>query len=166
LPVPWIVSINISPGGVPKHPIDAAAVTALGLEGDGQRDTVHHGGPDRALCLFSMELIAALQREGHPIAPGSTGENLTIEGLDWPALGPGGRIRFAGGVEIELTNFTTPCSNIRGSFVQGSINRIKQALNPGWSRIYARVLIPGRLTRGEELLVIAPAAATPATTPR
>jgi MOSC domain-containing protein YiiM len=163
--VPRIVSINISAGGVPKHPIEAAAVTALGIEGDGHRDTIHHGGPDRALCLFSMELIAALQREGHPIVPGSTGENLTIEGLDWRALGPGGRLRFAGGVEIELTSFTTPCSNIRGSFVEGAINRIKHALNPGWSRIYARVLMPGRLIRGEELLVITPAAAAAAPTP-
>ena len=78
-----IVQISVSPGGVPKRPVEPADVTAAGLAGDAQRDLEHHGGPDRALCLFSMELIRALQAEGHPIAPGHIGENLTVEGLDW-----------------------------------------------------------------------------------
>ena len=35
------------------------------------------GDPGRAVCLFSMERILQLQKEGHPIDIGSTGENLT-----------------------------------------------------------------------------------------
>jgi hypothetical protein len=33
--------------------------------------------------LFSLELIRALQHEGHPIAPGTTGENLAASGIEW-----------------------------------------------------------------------------------
>ena len=145
-----LVQINISPGGVPKRPVEAAEVRAPGLVGDGHSDP-RHGGPEAALCLFSAELIRALQAEGHPIFPGSTGENLTIEGLDWNQVRPGTRIRFASGVEIEVTRYTTPCSTIRGSFLDGQMNRVKQALHPGWSRVYAKVLAPGMLRRAEEV---------------
>jgi MOSC domain-containing protein YiiM len=59
------------------------------LDGDKQRNLQHHGGPDRAIVLFSLEVVRALQEEGHPIATGTTGENLTVSGLDWPSLVPG-----------------------------------------------------------------------------
>ena len=39
---------------------------------------IFHGGPERALCLFSLERILELQAEGHPIFPGAAGENITI----------------------------------------------------------------------------------------
>ncbi len=85
-------SINVSRGGVPKQPAFDAMITAQGLAGDRQRDLRHHGGPDRAVTLFSAERIAALQAEGHPIRPGTIGENLTVSGLDWARVGPGARL--------------------------------------------------------------------------
>jgi MOSC domain-containing protein YiiM len=78
-----IVQINVPSGGVPKRPVPRARVTRSGLEGDAHRDTEHQGGLDRALCLFSVERIEALQAEGHPVEPGALGENLTVAGLDW-----------------------------------------------------------------------------------
>ena len=61
-----IVQINVSPGGVPKTPVASAHVGVLGLEGDAHRDTEHHGGPERAVCVYAMEAIRALEAEGHP----------------------------------------------------------------------------------------------------
>ncbi|MFN2109684.1 MAG: MOSC domain-containing protein, partial [Anaerolineae bacterium] len=77
-----IFQINISHGGVPKLAVRSAEVTELGLVGDTHNNTKVHGGPTRALCLYSLERILALQAEGHPIFAGSTGENLTLAGLD------------------------------------------------------------------------------------
>ena len=76
-------SINVSGGGVPKHSVFETLITVHGVAGDAQDDLRYHGGPDRAVVLFSLELIHALQREGHPIVVGSIGENLTLSGLDW-----------------------------------------------------------------------------------
>jgi MOSC domain-containing protein YiiM len=42
-------------------------VTVLGLEGDGHHDSKHHGGAERAVCLYGLEQIQALQAEGHAI---------------------------------------------------------------------------------------------------
>ena len=148
-----IVSLNVSPGGVPKLAVSKARVSAAGLDGDGQRDLGHHGGPDRALCLFSMERIDALQREGHPIAPGTAGENLTIGGLDWNQVVPGAVLR-AGEVTLEITAYASPCATIRPSFADGNSNRISQQKHAGWSRMYARVVGQGALCVGDAVTAI------------
>ena len=142
-----IVQISVSPGGVPKRPVPSARVTALGLEGDAQRDLEHHGGPERALCLFSQERIRALQAEGHPITPGSIGENLTIEGIDWNAVTPGAYLRLGEDVVAQVTRYTAPCLNITASFRHRDYSRVSQKRHPGDSRVYARVLREGSFGR-------------------
>jgi MOSC domain-containing protein YiiM len=125
-----------------------------GVAGDLQRDREHHGGPDRALCLFSMELIRALQAEGHPIAPGHIGENLTVEGLDWDAVAPGSRLLLGEDVLVEVTRYTSPCVNIRAAFTGGDYARVSQKRNPGASRVYARVLRTGAIRRGDPVRLL------------
>jgi MOSC domain-containing protein YiiM len=147
-----IVSINRSSGGVPKLPVDRAVVSANGLEGDKQRDRRFHGGPSRALCLYSLELIDQLVLEGHPIAAGAIGENITISGLDWTLVKPGARLTL-GVVEIEITSFTVPCKTIRKAFIDEDFTRISQKLHPGWSRVYARVLREGEVQQGDPVSV-------------
>ncbi len=56
-----ISGVQRSGGGVPKLGVPEALITVAGLAGDVQGNLKHHGGPDRALCLYSAELIAALQ---------------------------------------------------------------------------------------------------------
>lgn len=157
MPHASIVQISVSPGGVPKKPVEEAVVTALGLVGDGHHDTKHHGGPERAVCLFAIEVIERLAAEGHPITPGATGENLTLRGVPWPDLVPGARLAFAGGVELEVTAYTTPCATIRNAFLRLEHRRVSQDLHPGESRVYARVLREGRVVRGESVTVRSPA---------
>lgn len=144
-----IHQVSVSRGGVPKLPIEHAIVTAEGITGDYQRDQRNHGGPMRALCLFTIEEIQRLQAEGHPIVPGSTGENITLEGIDLASLIPGTRLTLGDEVEIELTSYTAPCDNIAASFIDRDFTRISHKLHPGESRIYARVLHGGALKPGQ-----------------
>jgi len=150
-----IVQINVNPkGGVPKYPVPAAEITIDGVRGDRQRDRENHGGPLRAVSLYSAERISALQAEGHPIAPGTTGENLTISGLDWAAIGIGDRLLIGAWVELEITEYTTPCNTIAASFLRGQFTRISQRLYPGWSRLYARVISEGLVQVGDPVIVV------------
>jgi MOSC domain-containing protein YiiM len=149
-----IVQISISAGGVPKRPVAAARVTADGIDGDGHRNTRYHGGPDRALCLYSIERIRALAAEGHPIVPGSIGENVTIEGLEWNNVAPGTRMRLGEHVVIEVTRYTTPCFNITSSFTDGDYSRVSQKQQPGSSRVYARVLTEGVIRRDDRVRLL------------
>lgn len=152
-----VFQINISNGGVPKRAVERADLGAEGLSGDWQSDRQHHGGVERAVCLYSLERILALQEEGHPIFPGSVGENLTMAGVDWTQLAEGTRMRFRSGAEIELTRPTTPCNTISPSFLNGEFSRIAHKIHPGWSRWYARMIQAGEIRVGDEVEVIFPA---------
>lgn len=149
-----IFQINVSDGGVPKLPLRSTEVGVFGLRGDRQRDTEHHGGPARAVCLYSLERIMALQAEGHPIFPGSTGENVTISGLDWARVTLGVRLWLGQAVEVEITGYAAPCRNIQGSFAAQRFARISVNTHPGWARAYARVLRPGMIVVGDEVRLV------------
>lgn len=151
-----IRQINISPGGVPKLPVDEAKVTRLGIVGDGHDDKENHGGPLAALCLYSLEEIERLQAEGHPIAPGTTGENITLAGVDWSTMTPGARLALGDEVMIELTDYATPCKTIRNSFIDQEFVRISQKLHPGESRVYTRILREGVIRPGDKVALLPP----------
>src|SRR5690606_8173674 len=119
VPEATIYQVNISPGGVPKLPVGVGRVTATGLEGDRQAKPGIHGGPYRALCLFPLETIEQLAAEGHPIGPGSIGENITTRGLDWALVRPGARLRLGSDVLVEVTGYADPCKTIVGAFNGG-----------------------------------------------
>lgn len=149
-----LFQISVAPkGGVPKLPVNEAFIHANGVAGDMQRNLKLHGGPLRAVCLFSLERIRALQVEGHPIRPGMTGENLTIEGLDWSLVGVGDRF-VIGEVELEVTQFTVPCRNITAAFADGRFSRMSEDKFPGWSRVYAKVLRQGLVRRNDAFIRI------------
>jgi MOSC domain-containing protein YiiM len=147
-----VASINLSPGGVPKRRVTDAKVSRSGLEKDAHNDT-NHGGPERAICLYSLERIRSLQAEGHPIEPGTAGENVTVEGIDWDRVVPGVRLRLGDEVLLEIASFTNPCKTIKASFIDGEFIRIAQKLHPGWSRVYARVLSEGSIRSGDPVEV-------------
>ena len=144
-----IAQLSVSPGGVPKRAVPSAQVTAAGVAGDAQRFLKVHGGPERALCLFSLEKIKALREEGHPVEPGALGENVTVEGLAWGEVVPGCRLLLGSSVVVEITRYTPPCKTIRACFLDGDFERVAQGVHPGWSRVYARVLAPGWVSQGD-----------------
>ena len=144
-----IVQISVSPGGVPKRPVESARVSIDGVAGDAHRDHEHHGGPDRAVCLYSMDAIRDLVAEGHTVAPGTLGENVTLEGLEWSRVEPGVRVLLGDAVLLEVTRYTSPCFNIKAAFVGGEFARVSQKRHPGWSRVYTRVLREGTIRAGD-----------------
>lgn len=152
-PYPHVHQINVSDGGVPKRPVLEAFVATTGVEGDRQQNLKFHGGPDRALCLYSQEMIERLQDEGHAIEAGSSGENLTLAGLDWEKLKPGDRLQVGPDLQVEIMSYTTPCEKNARWFRDGDYKRVSQKKNPGWSRLYAKVLREGMVRPGDAVVV-------------
>ena len=148
-----IVQISISPGGVPKTAVPEAEVTPLGLVGDGHKASDIHGGPDKAVCLWSLEVIDVLRQEGHNLAPGYAGENVTISGLDWPQVVPGLRLQLGQEVLLEVVSYTTPCRKNMRWFADKKYSRMHQKHYPGSSRVYARVLQPGKIRSGDAVAI-------------
>ena len=152
-----LVQVNVSSGGVPKRPVDAARIGRLGVEGDRQRAVTVHGGPHRAISILGMEAIRRVAAEGHPIAPGSTGENLTTEGFDVSQLPVGTRLAIGDEVLLELSGPANPCRTIRHSFADLRFGRLSVATHPADSRMYARVLREGTVRPGDAIRLETPA---------
>ena len=134
------INVNIY-GGVPKYSVPCAKILTEGVEGDKQRSS-NHGGEDRAVLLYSMERIDDLAGK-HPITPGSTGENITISGLDWSSLEENNILQI-GDIKLQLTFTAPPCPGIRDSF-----------FDYAWSicrdRWCAKVLVEGIVKVGDSV---------------
>jgi cyclic pyranopterin phosphate synthase len=149
-------SINISrQGGVPKLPINKAQIKFEGVDGDFNkfRTEKKNSTGTRAVTLFSLEQIEKLKSEGHAIDVGTTGENITIEGIDWPSLEVGARMMI-GEAMIELSEPTAPCSKIGKSFIDGAFSRIDHELELGWSRWSASVIEEGQVEIGSQVILL------------
>lgn len=105
----WIVSVNVSPGGVPKTPLPGGdELTPDGLARDRQAFEKHRK-PQRVLSLLSVELLNEFQREGYKVGPGTMAENVTTFGIDLNSLKPGARLVFDGGACVEVSEQRRPC---------------------------------------------------------
>ena len=135
---------------MPKLPRESVSIGYRGVDGDRQAARQHHGRVWQALCLYSADIVDALVDEGHPIAPGRTGENVSIRGVDWSGVRPGVQLRI-GEVLAEVTSYSTPCTKNAQWFAGRDFHRIDHDLHPGWSRVYAGVLEDGTVRVGDQV---------------
>src|SRR5829696_10111141 len=144
-----LVQLNISPGGMPKLPVQSARVTRDGVAGDWQKNRKYHGGPDRAVCLFSEELYAWLREQGvEDLFNGAIGENFTTRGFDLMALAKGDRLRVGPECVIELTDVREPCRQLKKwdeRFPKLIVGR------SGW---VAKVVVEGEVKNGDAVTVL------------
>ena len=68
-------------------------------------------------------------------------------------VAPSSRLRFEGGVVLEIVSYCTACGTIRDSFADADSRRISQKVHPGESRVYASVLVEGQVREGEAVSV-------------
>lgn len=146
-----VAQLNVSDGGVPKLPVDRVEIGYAGVTTDRQATRQHHGRPWQAVCLWSAEVIAELAAAGHPIAPGSAGENVTIEGIDWVVMRSGVRLRV-GSALVQVAAPAVPCKQNAGWFSDRNFDRIHHRHGPV-SRIYATVLEPGNVSTGDPVVL-------------
>jgi MOSC domain-containing protein YiiM len=148
-----VLGLFVSQGGVPKLPVESLFIDDSGCFGDKQNDLKHHGGEDKAVCLIQNCIISDLQSQGHPITPGSTGENILIEGSRVGDISPGTILKFKE-LEIEVTQDAPPCKTIQQSFINGEFTLISHKKFPQVTRWYARVLRQGTVQSNEEYQII------------
>ena len=80
-----LAQLNVSGGGMPKKPIEQAMVNTDGVQGDWQKNRKYHGGPNRAICLYSEELYQGLRDSGVSGSADLT-ESLCFAAYNWPLL--------------------------------------------------------------------------------
>ena len=151
-----IVSVNTSPGGVPKRPIGPGRIHWRGVEGDRHsKPEPIHGTPEQAICLLAIEAIERIRADGEQAFPGAYGENLTLVGVDWASLRHGDLLQIGtGGPLLRLTDYATPCDTQARWFRGGRTGRISARAYPQDARWYASVAEEGPVAPGDSVELI------------
>jgi len=142
--------------GFYKMPVEGKVeVGTLGLVGDEVADTLHHGGPDKALLCYAASHYPFWADE-YPeltggISAGALGENLTITGAAEADVCIGDRFRL-GSCRLQVSQPRQPCWKISRRWgIKTFTKRVTQTGRTGW---YLRVLTPGRICAGQQLELI------------
>jgi ferredoxin-NADP reductase/MOSC domain-containing protein YiiM len=135
--------------GIFKQPVEGrASVHTLNIEGDGQADLVGHGGPYRAVYVYSFDNYAYWERElgRSDFSFGQFGENLTVEGMLDEDVHVGDIFRI-GTTLFQVTQPRVPCYKLAIKMeVEGFYGRI---LASGRLGFYLRVLEEGEVGQGD-----------------
>lgn len=142
---------------IDKRPVDGAVgVGPLGLEGDRQMDTAHHGGPRQALYAYAAEDAADWSAElGREVVPGLFGENLTTRGLDITHAMIGERWRVGEGedaVVVEVSSPRVPCVTFQQRM--GEPHWVRRFTERGATGAYLRVLQTGVVAAGMPVTIV------------
>ena len=131
-----------------KSPVESAVIGPSGLSGDEQADLTVHGGPDKAVYVYSAEHYPWWKQRlpGTELPFGVFGENLTISAWDDASTRLGDRFR-AGEAELIAIQPRLPCSKLALRFNDpGMVKRFAQSLHLG---VYFRVAKTGTVRAGD-----------------
>jgi MOSC domain-containing protein YiiM len=144
---------------IDKRPVAGrVGVGELGLAGDRQMDTKHHGGRDQAVYAYAVEdLDDWAARLGRPLRPGMFGENLTLRGVDVSGaiIGERWRIGRPGdveAVEVEVTQLRIPCNTFKRWMQEP--HWVRRFAEQGRFGAYLRVVRTGTVAAGDQVTVI------------
>lgn len=115
---------------------------SLNLAGDAQADLKNHGGPDQALCVYpGVHYAAWTAQMGHPMLPGSFGENLTLAGDYAEQDVCLGDIFRLGGAVVQISQPRSPCYKLGLRWHTPLLPKwLQDSGRTGW---YMRVQQPG-----------------------
>jgi MOSC domain-containing protein YiiM len=133
--------------GIFKLPVDGAVkITRNGIPGDFIGDSKNHGGPDQAIYVYGATDYEWWSKElGRELAPGTFGDNLTIEGLASADFSIGDRL-LIGPVILEITSPRIPCETLaRRMNIPEFVKKFRFAERPG---LYCRVVQEGFVQPG------------------
>jgi MOSC domain-containing protein YiiM len=139
---------------IDKRPVEGRiAVGPLGVAGDRQYDTRHHGGEEQAVYAYAREDARWWSEElGYDVAPGRFGENLSTTGLDITGARIGERWQVGDdGLVLEVTSPRIPCRTFQGWMEES--HWVKRFTEHGAPGAYLRVASPGTVAAGDPVEV-------------
>lgn len=135
-----------------KQKTAVGVLSRAGFSGDGQADLKHHGGADRAVCLYPLEHYKrweSLYSRSLPVP--AFGENLTVEGMKEEDVFLGD-IYQAGSARIQITEGRIPCAVISQFNAEPTL--LKEVFQTGLTGYFARVLTEGEIEAGQEAVLL------------
>lgn len=136
--------------GICKTPVSGPFdLSSAGFEGDGVGDLKHHGGMDKAVCVYSLDHYAYWEELlGITLPDAAFGENLTVSGLHEDGICIGD-LYEAGSALLQVSQPRQPCRTLSARFNRDDM--IKLVRDSGFTGFYFRVARAGRITKGDLL---------------
>jgi len=124
----------------------------LGFEGYQVADPRVHGGPDKAVCFYSMDHYPFWEQElGCSLQPGAFGENLSVRNLDETQVAIGDIYRI-GQAEVQCSQPRQPCHKLNKVFrLQEMACRVQTT---GYTGFYLRVIKQGWVAAGDSMTLV------------
>ncbi|WP_433946448.1 MOSC domain-containing protein [Paenibacillus sp. SN-8-1] len=141
--------------GIYKMQVDEPLfLSFLNLEGDEQADLKHHGGKDKAICVYAHEHYPYWENLlGRTLGLGAFGENLTIQGWIEKDLCIGDVFKF-GEATVQISQPRQPCYKLSARYNAPDIPvKMQESGNTGF---YLRVLQEGYVKRQDGLTLLTP----------
>lgn len=139
--------------GICKKPVSGqVTLRALGFDGDGVADTKNHGGPDKAICVYSLDHYPFWEKTlGVRLPAAAFGENLSVSNLkeDDVCIGD---IFLLGTATVQISQPRQPCTTLAARY--GRNDLVKLVINSGFSGFYFRVLQEGEVRVGAPLVLV------------
>ena len=135
-----------------RDPGDKRRGEGSGVVGDFVGDRRHHGGTYQAVYAVAREELDHWAAEvGRDLADGAFGENLTTVGLDVDDARLGEIWQVGTTVRLQVTGPRVPCS----TFAKAMDERrwVKRFTERGRTGAYLRVLTPGEVRTGDEVVI-------------
>ena len=138
--------------GIRKQPVsEPARLGSPGFEGDGVADKKHHGGPDKAVCVYSTEHYRYWEKSlGIKLPPAAFGENFSVSDLHEEDICIGD-IFQAGTAIVQVSQPRQPCKTLAARY--GRNDMVKLVVESGRTGFYFRVLYEGIVKRGDVLVL-------------
>ncbi|MDM5297202.1 MOSC domain-containing protein [Bacillus pumilus] len=127
-------------------------LSKLNFEGDGQADLVHHGGYDKAICVFPYDHYAYFEQFlGTSLQAAAFGENLTVHRLVETKVCIGDVFQLGEAI-VEVSQPRQPC--VKLSLKHGNPKLMKEVLQTGYTGFYMRVLQEGMVFPDQPLILM------------
>ena len=146
---PILVSGKTRATGIFKEEVKGpVSISKSGLLGDVIVNEKHHGGPDQAVYLYSLEDYSLwAEMLDKPVSAGTFGENLTTAGLNLSDICVGDVLESES-VALQVTAPRIPCSVLAARMNDKQFG--KKYMEVGCSGAYCRVLKTGQVKVGDE----------------
>ena len=139
--------------GICKKPVAGPRLLkSQGFEGDGVGDLKHHGGSDKAVCVYSIDHYPYWERVlGITMPPAAFGENLSVTGMREEDVCIGDIFRI-GTTEVQVSQPRQPCTTLAARY--GREDFVKLVVDSGRTGLYFKVITEGSLQAGDEVTLI------------
>ncbi len=137
-----------------KNPVQGAvALGTEGFAGDQQADRRYHGGPDKAVLVYSHDHYGPWHAElfPEPLPVGAFGENILVSAMSEADVCIGD-VYDLGEARVQVSQPRKPCGKQARRW--GIADLVEQMNRRGWTGWYLRVLREGRVQAGDGFALV------------